>query len=210
MTIYTRHAGRPPECLGLRFAQTYGSIHTRNVVFNRDGDDSWLRRCRASHLDCFISFVILLGVVFLAMPLSTVGNNFTKVWEERQLIKLQAVIRQLLFENGIENSDCLTAFNLIRTENGLIDANEFTYFVTKILGLKLDRPSISKLWRMLDINNTGAINFVEFASILFRRPKTRWRPPTLPPHNASRSTRRSEMLLPRLSCVERPDGAWPD
>ena len=33
----------------------------------------------------FIGAVMLLGVVFLAMPLSTVGNNFTSVWEERQV-----------------------------------------------------------------------------------------------------------------------------
>ena len=37
----------------------------------------------------FVSFIILIGVVFLAMPLSTVGNNFTSVWEERQLYRLQ-------------------------------------------------------------------------------------------------------------------------
>ena len=66
-----------------------------------------VQRPRASPFSCI---VILLGVVFLAMPLNTVGNNFNQVWEERQLVKLQALTRQLLSENNLSPDDCLVAF----------------------------------------------------------------------------------------------------
>ena len=164
------HPAGHPECYGVKLSQTYRSIpHAMwftivTVTTVGLGDvtpATWLGQC-------FISLVILLGVVFLAMPLSTVGQNFSTVWEERQLYRLQAVTRQLLAENSISPDDCLQAFKQFDPDgNGLIDANEFTFFIQQVLGLDLPRPEVSKLWRMLDINNTGAINFVEFTSVLF-------------------------------------------
>ena len=116
----------------------------------------------------FMSSVLLVGVCFLAMPLQTIGANFMQVWEERQLIKLQALTRQLLAENGLAPDDCLTAFKQFDANGtGLIDAPEFSYVLTKILGLTLSQAELNRLWTFIDINRTGAVNFVEFHSALF-------------------------------------------
>ena len=48
----------------------------------------------------FCCAVIICGIIFIAMPLTIVGNNFTEVWNDRQLLKLQTLVRQMLVENG--------------------------------------------------------------------------------------------------------------
>ena len=50
---------------------------------------------------------------------------------------------------------------------GLIDEKEFAHFVNGVLGLKLKKPELVKLWGMLDVNRSGSVNFVEFSEMLF-------------------------------------------
>lgn len=40
--------------------------------------------------------IIVAGLLFMAMPISIVGNNFTVIWEERQVLVVVAKIRSLL------------------------------------------------------------------------------------------------------------------
>lgn len=83
-------------------------------------------------------------------------------------MKLQALVRQLLSENDLSPDDCRVAFCQFDTDgNGLIDATEFTYFVTQVLGLQLKKAELRDLWKMLDVNLSGAINFVEFTSAIY-------------------------------------------
>ena len=99
------------------------------------------------------------------------GKAFTTVWEERQLLKLQLLTRQLLAENGISSDDVIVAFRQFDEDgSGLIEAIEFSRFISDVLGLSLERTELNMLWSMLDINGSGAINYVEFHSMLF--PKT--------------------------------------
>lgn len=85
-----------------------------------------------------------------------------------QLFKLQALVRQMLAENGMSPDECATAFREFDADNnGLVEVNEFRHFVDAVLGLKLRKPEFSALWRMLDTDGSGAINFAEFAAVLF-------------------------------------------
>jgi hypothetical protein len=112
--------------------------------------------------------VILGGILFLAMPLAVVGNNFQQVWNDRCLYKLQALTRQMLSENDMSPEDCLTAFKQFDNDgDGLIDEKEFNHFVTGVLGLQLKKPDLVKLWGMLDLNRSGSVNFTEFTEMLF-------------------------------------------
>ena len=93
------------------------------------------------------------------------------MWEERQLLKLQLLTRQLLAENGLSPDDVIVAFRQFDEDgSGLIEAIEFSRFISDVLGLSLERTELNMLWSMLDINGSGAINYVEFHSMLF--PKT--------------------------------------
>lgn len=62
----------------------------------------------------------------------------------------------------------MTAFKQFDNDgDGLIDEKEFNHFVTGVLGLKLKKPDLIKLWGMLDVNRSGNVNFTEFTEMLF-------------------------------------------
>lgn len=48
----------------------------------------------------FTTLIIITGVIFLAMPLAIVGRTFSKVWDERQNLKLHSRVRSRLVKKG--------------------------------------------------------------------------------------------------------------
>lgn len=101
---------------------------------------------------------------------------------------------QLLSENDISPDDCLVAFRQFDTDgNGLIDANEFTFFVSNVLGLRLRKPELNDLWRMIDVNGSGAVSALPAAVDPHHRPHHRPRPhrstSRSSPRTSSRRTR---------------------
>ena len=166
-------AGHPaghPECSNVAFEQQFQSVPhamwflivtVTTVGFGDVSPSTTLGQL-------FISAVILLGILFLAMPLSVVGSNFQQAWDDRTLYKLQALTRQMLSENDMKPDDCITAFKQFDVDgDGLVDEKEFAHFVVGVLGLNLKKPELVKLWAMLDANHSGSINFTEFAEMLF-------------------------------------------
>ena len=153
-----------PECLGVAWEQTFRDlpaamwftiVTVTTVGYGDISPGTWRGQL-------FGSFVILCGIIFLAMPLSIVGNNFASTFEERALVKLQQLIRALLVENGISAGDVVVAYRQIDINNdGLISFHEFIEFCQKRLRLKLSKPELYELWRQLDLNGSGVINFSE-------------------------------------------------
>ena len=157
-----------PECLGVRWEQHYPDIPTAMwfiVVtvtpavkldpFTYPG--TWRGKF-------FCILVIVLGILFLAMPLSTVGGNFMRVWEQRNMLKLQRLVRQLLLENDLTPDDALIAFQQFDTNNdGEITHQEFIKCVTTVLGLSMSMTELNELWRDLDDDRNGAISITEFS-----------------------------------------------
>ena len=116
----------------------------------------------------FIVIVIVIGILFLAMPLSTIGTSFNSVWEERQMVKLQRLVRQLLVENSMSANDVKVAFQQFDTDDsGEITYSEFVTCVHDVLGLQLPRNDMVKLWRKLDEARVGFITYSEFTDAIF-------------------------------------------
>ncbi len=161
-----------PECLGRRWVQQYPDVPTAmwfllvSVTPAVALDPGVYPATWRGQL--FIFALIPLGILFLAMPLSTVGANFNAVWQERQLVKLQRLVRQLLVENGKDATDCKIAFEQFDTDNsGEISWKEFSSCVREVLGLQLPRKELLALWRKLDDTRSGAINLHQFADAIF-------------------------------------------
>ena len=90
------------------------------------------------------------------------------MWEERQIIKLQRLVRQLLVENGMNADDCKVAFAQFDTDgSGEISFQEFTACVTGVLGLQLPRGELISLWRRLDEARVGSVGINQFATAIF-------------------------------------------
>jgi hypothetical protein len=161
-----------PECFGLRWSQRIPNIPTAmwfmmvivTPAVALDPEvypETWQGKS-------FVVLAIVTGVLFLAMPLNTMGRSFDRVWEERQLIKVQRLIRQLLMENGISADSCVVAFEQMDQDgNGEVDWHEFTTFLLDVLGLQITKRELKNLWRMLDESMTGTITFQQFTDALF-------------------------------------------
>ena len=85
-----------------------------------------------------------------------------------ELALLRAIARRShdryahISENDLSPDDCKTAFQEFDLDgNGLIDATEFTHFVTSTLGLKLKKSELHQLWRMLDVTSSGTVSYHE-------------------------------------------------
>ena len=86
-----------PECLGVAFVQQFRDLpramwYIVVTVTTVGYGDMYPVKWQGQ---LFGSVIILSGIIFLAMPLSIVGNNFADTFEERRLVTLQRNIRRL-------------------------------------------------------------------------------------------------------------------
>ena len=159
-----------PECAGVPLAQNFPDIPramwfmfvtVTTVGYGDVTPDTWQGKL-------FGAFVILCGVIFLAMPITSVGNHFSRVWDERQMFLLTSGMRQQLMKQGISPDDVTSAFEQVDMDgDGNIDSKEFSSFVQDELQLKVTRGEMHELWKHLDIDGMGSIDFKEFTATLF-------------------------------------------
>jgi hypothetical protein len=115
----------------------------------------------------FVCMVIICGLIFLAMPLAIVGSTFGQVWDDRQVIKLQRHIRQLLAQHGIEPTDAVSAFKKIDADgNGDVGFQEFKTFLF-MHGMEMEKDDMKQLWSALDLDKSGTVTIEEFMERTF-------------------------------------------
>ena len=159
------------ECNGVPWGQTFQSIPTaiwyNLVTITTVGyGDVYPTTERGRS---FAMVVIICGVViFLPIPLAIVGNTFTRVWEERQQVKLRGILRQMLTEQGISPTDFTQAFVQFDTDgNGTIEREEFYEIVETHMNLGLSKKEMRAMWRCIDVDGDNSIDIVEFAAVCF-------------------------------------------
>jgi len=161
-----------PECIGLRWGQRYHNIPTAmwfviaTVTPGVVLDPYVYPETAAGRL--FMAIVTMSGILFLAMPLATVGTNFLSTWNSRHLIKLQRQIRQLLTENGVTERDCAYMFKHVDSNgDGRIEFVEFARFTTGTLGLQLSPEELTNLWKQLDAFGVGSVDVQYLFELVF-------------------------------------------
>ncbi|KAF4672687.1 hypothetical protein FOL47_000242 [Perkinsus chesapeaki] len=111
--------------------------------------------------------LIIAGVMYMAMPLSIVGSNFTLVWLDRDKILVVEKTKQRLTDLGYGSSAVEEAFKAFdQDSSGEIDIDEFRLMMTTMgTGLREDR--IIELFHVFDEDMSGSISFAEFARTMF-------------------------------------------
>ena len=114
------------------------------------------------------SVAIICGVLVLAMPISIVGNNFSRVWEERDALLLVARLRTNLRERKLTRQDMRFVFNEFQLDedDGLIGPGEFRLGL-RVLGIQLSAESVGKVFKVFDTDESGSLDFGEFVTQLF-------------------------------------------
>jgi len=105
------------------------------------------------------------GVMFMAMPLAIVGNNFVRVWEDREIYKASEKMRAMM--TNITPESVSVAFNKIDDDHsGYLSLEELANMLSH-LGLTLQRKDMKKVWRALDSDGSGFISKDEFQDFVF-------------------------------------------
>lgn len=158
-----------PECNGIGWGQTFPDIPrsmwfmfvtVSTVGYGDVSPTTWQGQI-------FVCIVIICGLIFLAMPLAIVGSTFGRVWNDRQIIKLQRHIRQMLAHSGIEPTDAVSAFNKIdESGDGNLGFEEFKTFLI-MHDLDMEKEDMKELWNALDTDKSGTVTLEEFMERTF-------------------------------------------
>merc|ERR1740123_2047221 len=113
------------------------------------------------------SAMIIVSVIYLAMPIGIIGNAFTQVWTERDRIHLASRTYARLVEWGYTISDIPKLFREFdRNKRGELTLSEFRNLVDYLhVGLSTDR--LVELFETLDVDGSGSVGSKEFMRALF-------------------------------------------
>jgi voltage-gated potassium channel len=112
--------------------------------------------------------LIILGVMYMAMPLAIVGSNFLETWESRDRDYLIHRIEERIIRHDSNPSDLLLKiFRAFDTNcNGHVNIDEFLSFCDHFK-LRIKRERLVDLFLSLDADDDGVLCLAEFARALF-------------------------------------------
>ena len=113
------------------------------------------------------SAAIMCGVLFMAMPITIVGNSFAVVWEEREALQVVLRVQELLMERGLHTHEVILVFKEFDDSgDGQLDAEEFKHALS-VLGVQLPPSKVRQLFRMFDSDASGSVSYQEFCNVVF-------------------------------------------
>ncbi|CAE8654923.1 unnamed protein product [Polarella glacialis] len=117
------------------------------------------------------SLQIVAGIGYMAMPLSIIGNNFSQVWEDRHGLLMRDKIWQQIwnrtqFKGAASLLEIKAVFDSFDPDgSGDITFDEFEPLI-EFLQLDFSNKDTLILFKAIDIDCSGEINFAEFADFL--------------------------------------------
>lgn len=115
---------------------------------------------------CVCVFAMIMGVLFLSMPLAIVGSNFCGVWDERYKSIMVFKLQQALRERGLDRESLTTVFNEFDIDqNGTLSIFEFRIILEKLQISMTNREFLS-LWNSIDTDMSGELDWEEFVHIV--------------------------------------------
>lgn len=114
-----------------------------------------------------VSFLVILSVLYMAIPIGIVGFAFSEVWQERDFILLRHRTKAKFAVWGYQPHDVPALFSLFAEDgSGELDLSEFKTMLTEMrIGLKENK--IVRLFEALDEDDGGSVDDREFVKQVF-------------------------------------------
>lgn len=115
----------------------------------------------------FVAVLVVISVLFMAMPLGIIGSTFNQVWQDRDRIILMQRTRERLTQWGYSARDFPVLFKLVdENGDGVMDVDEFRLLIRHMkIGLADER--VVQLFDLFDDQGKGLIDLKDFARALF-------------------------------------------
>lgn len=114
-----------------------------------------------------VSVLTIVSVLFLALPVGIIGNEFTSCWQQRTRILLLTRAQKCLAKWGYSASDVKILFEFMDVDgDGNLNLNEFMELFHQMrIGITTD--SAVDLFQMFDDDQSGTIEYDEFLRHIF-------------------------------------------
>lgn len=115
-----------------------------------------------------ISVLAVVSALYMALPIGVLGNAFSSVWKDRDLILLVEKTRRKLAQWGYREYDLSELFKRWDVDgDGELDLSEFRIMVKDDFSMNLPDERIVDLFEVFDKDRGGSIDDMEFLHVVF-------------------------------------------
>jgi len=111
--------------------------------------------------------LMLLSVLYMAMPIGIIGNAFTQIWKDRNRILLMRGTRHHLSQHGYHPRDLPRLFGSFNTKgDGELSFAEFTHMMQE-MQMPDSEKRLAQIFQSIDADGSGGIDAGEFVRAVF-------------------------------------------
>jgi len=111
--------------------------------------------------------LLVVGALYMAIPIGIVGNAFSKIWEDRDRLFILCDIRDRVVQAGITPADLFHIYQeLDQDKDGQLSLQEFKAMFT-LLDIKIGDHMSARIFDKLDADGEGTIDFEEMLVGMF-------------------------------------------
>lgn len=111
------------------------------------------------------SLQIVMGVCYMAMPITIIGNNFSQVWADRHRLLIQD--KFLTSDVHVDMKKLRKIFDVFDPAGkGCLSSDDFVLFI-ECLQVDISKSAIRDLFIAIDFDRSQQISFDEFREYVF-------------------------------------------
>lgn len=115
---------------------------------------------------CLVGCLVVIQVLYMALPLGILGQEFTNIWKQRHRFMAMKRVRARLHTLCLGFEDIPSVFKQFSNGDGAIDFDEFQE-CCHALGISMKQRQLEELYRSFDDDMGGSIDALEFAAAVF-------------------------------------------